>query len=55
MSGVGRPKGPLPTFSPDVFHNFHVEVFPKQRSLEGKDLGNLVQTMPLGKNLPYTE
>ena len=43
-------EGPLPGFSPDVFHNFHVEVFPKQRSLEGKDLGNLVR-LPLGKNL----
>lgn len=37
-------------FDPFVFHNFHVEVFPKQRSLEGKDLGNLVR-LPLGKNL----
>lgn len=29
--------------------NFSVEVFPKQDSLEGKDLGNLVR-LPLGKN-----
>jgi hypothetical protein len=37
-------------FNPDFFHNFHIELFPKQRSLEGKDLGNLVR-LPLGKNL----
>lgn len=47
-------EGPLPTFNPDVYHNFHVEVFPKQRSLEGKDLGNLVR-LPLGKNLHAPE
>ena len=37
-------------FDPAHFHNFHVEVFPKQRSLAGKDLGNLVR-LPLGRNL----
>lgn len=43
-------RGPLDTFDPNHFHNFHVEIFPKQRSLEGKDLGNLVR-LPLGRNL----
>lgn len=32
------------------FDIFTVEVFPKQTSLEGKDLGNLLR-LPLGKNL----
>jgi hypothetical protein len=32
------------------YHNFSVEIFPKQVSLEGKDLGNLMR-LPLGKNL----
>ncbi len=33
----------------DPFHNFSLEVYPKQGSLEGKDLGNLLR-LPLGKN-----
>lgn len=32
------------------FQNFSVEVFPKQDSLDGKDLGNLLR-LPLGRNL----
>ena len=32
------------------YQNFSVEVFPKQDSLEGKDLGNLLR-LPLGRNL----
>lgn len=32
------------------FPNFTIEVFPKQGSLSGKDLGNLMR-LPLGKNL----
>lgn len=40
----------LASFDPGFFHNFHVEVFPKQRDLGGKDLGNLVR-LPLGRNL----
>lgn len=32
------------------FPNFSIELFPKQTSLDGKDLGNLMR-MPLGKNL----
>lgn len=32
------------------YQNFSIEVFPKQGSLEGKDLGNLVR-LPLGRNL----
>jgi hypothetical protein len=43
-------EGPPAGFDPGYFHNFHIELFPKQRSLEGKDLGNLVR-LPLGKNL----
>ena len=43
-------RGPVDTFDPYHFHNLHIEVFPKQRSLEGKDLGNLVR-LPLGRNL----
>ena len=33
-----------------LFNNFTIEVFPKQDSLAGKDLGNLMR-LPLGKNL----
>lgn len=32
------------------YSNFTIEVFPKQDSLDGKDLGNLMR-LPLGKNL----
>lgn len=32
------------------YPNFTIEVFPKQTSLDGKDLGNLMR-LPLGKNL----
>ena len=32
------------------YPNFSIEVFPKQDSLDGKDLGNLMR-LPLGKNL----
>lgn len=32
------------------YPNFSIEVFPKQDSLEGKDLGNLMR-LPLGRNL----
>lgn len=32
------------------FQNFEIEVFPKQDTLAGKDLGNLVR-LPLGRNL----
>ena len=32
------------------YPSFSVEVFPKQESLEGKDLGNLMR-LPLGRNL----
>lgn len=32
------------------YRNFTVEVFPKQESLDGKDLGNLMR-LPLGRNL----
>lgn len=38
--------------NPDPFHglqNFDIEVFPKQESLDGKTLGNLLR-LPLGKN-----
>lgn len=36
---------------PDLgYPNFSVEVFPKQDSLDGKDLGNLMR-LPLGRNL----
>src|SRR5689334_23485670 len=34
----------------DGFPNLSIEVFPKQDSLDGKDLGNLMR-LPLGKNL----
>lgn len=34
----------------DGFPNLSIEVFPKQGSLEGKDLGNLMR-LPLGRNL----
>lgn len=36
------------------FQNFTIEVYPKQSSLEGKDLGNLLR-LPLGKNLKSTD
>jgi hypothetical protein len=36
------------------FPSFSVEAFPKQASLEGKDLGNLVR-LPLGRNLKSTD
>lgn len=32
------------------FPNFTIEIFPKQRGLEGKDLGNLMR-LPLGRNM----
>lgn len=32
------------------YQNFSIEVFPKQESLQGKDLGNLMR-LPLGRNL----
>ena len=38
------------TGDPFNFFNFHFEIFPKQTSLEGKKLGNLVR-LPLGVNL----
>lgn len=37
-------------FQHEAFHNLSVEVFPKQGSLDGKDLGNLMR-LPLGRNL----
>jgi hypothetical protein len=36
------------------FQNFSVEVFPKQDTLEGKDLGNLMR-LPLGRNRKTTD
>jgi hypothetical protein len=36
------------------YPNLSVEVFPKQTSLEGKDLGNLMR-LPLGRNLKTTD
>lgn len=36
------------------FPNLSIEVFPKQGSLDGKDLGNLMR-MPLGRNLKSTD
>lgn len=41
----------------DPFHgypNLSIEVFPKQGSLDGKDLGNLMR-LPLGRNLKSTD
>lgn len=38
----------------DGYPNFTVEVFPKQSSLESKDLGNLMR-LPLGRNLKSTD
>lgn len=41
--------------SPELgYPSFSVEVFPKQNSLEGKDLGNLMR-LPLGKNLKSSD
>ena len=37
-------------FKHNDYLNFSVELFPKQPSLEGKDLGNLMR-LPLGRNL----
>lgn len=36
------------------FPNLSIEVFPKQSSLDGKDLGNLMR-LPLGKNIKTTD
>jgi hypothetical protein len=36
--------------SPETYGNWHFEIYPKQSSLEGKDLGNLIR-LPLGRNL----
>lgn len=36
------------------YRNFQIEVFPKQDSLEGKDLGNLMR-LPLGRNRKTTD
>lgn len=36
------------------FPNLSIEVFPKQQSLDGKDLGNLMR-LPLGKNMKSTD
>ena len=38
----------------DGFPNLTIEVFPKQRSLDGKDLGNLMR-LPLGRNVKTTD
>jgi hypothetical protein len=38
----------------DGFPNLSIEVFPKQDSLDGKDLGNLMR-LPLGKNLKTSD
>lgn len=37
-------------FCHERFPNLSIEIFPKQSSLDGKDLGNLMR-LPLGKNL----
>jgi hypothetical protein len=37
-------------FKHSKWHNLSIEVFPKQDSLDGKDLGNLMR-LPLGRNL----
>lgn len=37
-------------FIHEEYTNFSIELFPKQDSLEGKDLGNLMR-LPLGRNL----
>jgi hypothetical protein len=36
------------------FPNLSIEVFPKQNTLDGKDLGNLMR-LPLGRNLKSTD
>lgn len=38
----------------DGFPNLTIEVFPKQGSLEGKDLGNLMR-LPLGRNMKTSD
>lgn len=38
----------------DGYSNFTIEVFPKQDSLDGKDLGNLMR-LPLGRNLKSSD
>jgi len=37
-------------FDPDMYSNLHIELFPKQTSISGDGLGNLVR-LPLGRNL----
>jgi hypothetical protein len=37
-------------FQSSIYPNFSIEIFPKQDSLDGKDLGNLMR-LPLGRNL----
>lgn len=49
---TGASERPNPGFDPEFFTNFSIEVFPKQSSLDGKDLGNLVR-LPLGTNLHH--
>jgi hypothetical protein len=41
-------------FKPTEYDNLTVEVFPKQSSLDGKDLGNLMR-LPLGRNLKSSD
>lgn len=38
----------------ETYHNWHFEIYPKQSSLEGKDLGNLIR-LPLGRNLHHPQ
>lgn len=41
-------------FKTDRYPNLSIECFPKQDSLDGKDLGNLMR-LPLGRNLKSTD
>lgn len=43
-----------PDFNPGYFANWTLEIFPKQTSLDGKDLGNLTR-LPLGVNLHHPQ
>lgn len=46
---VMRPYDVFSDFDPGTFFNFCIEVYPKQETLAGKDLGNLIR-LPLGTN-----
>jgi hypothetical protein len=53
MGGFKTTRG-VNFFQHENYPNLSIEIFPKQTSLDGKDLGNLMR-LPLGRNLKSTD